>query len=87
VLNTRVFLFDVMPMGSSIYDLITPGVVWPESQSTSYALEAQGEEGSRLFYQRVPELGYRPPDMYREAFDNVSLDTCAQYCVDEYGDW
>lgn len=86
-MNNEVYLFDVLPDSTSIYDQVSDGAEWPTTDSRIYDLAVQLDEGLRLFFQTVPPLGYYPSDMYNTVLYNVSLDTCAEYCYTEYNDW
>jgi hypothetical protein len=89
VLNREVWLYDVMPQGSAIYDLVSPDSLLPTYQNQIYDIPVLlFDEGSRLFFQTVPELGNsQHPNMYDDQMFNVSLEACAEACTDTYKDW
>ena len=87
VLNNEVYLYDVLPASTSIFDQVSIGAEWPTTDSHVFNVAVQGDEGSRLFWETVPPLGFVPSDMYTQAFWNVSLDVCADYCFNQYSDW
>lgn len=89
VLNKEVWLYDVLPHGSAIYDLWSTDAVLPRNQNNMYDLAVlHPDEGSRLYFESVPGVGNSAhPDMYDSSLFNISLDACAQACYDTYSSW